>query len=116
MHIIQTRNVTMTTAKKKLVTRQKTIDLPVAADGSTPRIIIVGRGTLSGSMLLQEDGTMAPARKLEALRIRKSTMERVRSLVAGPAYLAVDVLLTRAMDLLEQSDGIEALRASDLES
>ena len=104
------------TEKKKPVTRQRTIDLPVSADGTTPRIIIVGRGTLSGSMVLQEDGTMAPARKLEALRIRKRTMERVRSMVAGPAYLAVDVLLNRACDVLLANDGIEAIRAEDLES
>ena len=106
----------MTTPKKKPITRQRTIDLPVSADGTTPRIIIVGRGTLTGSMVLQEDGTMAPARKLEALRIRKKTMERVRSMVAGPAYLAVDVLLNRACDVLLENDGIEAIRAEDLES
>ncbi len=105
----------MTTAKKK-PTRQKTIDLPIGADGSTPRVIIVGRGTLTGSMIEGPDGKKYPSRKLEALRIRLKTMERVRSLVAGPAYLAVDLLLQRACDLLEQNDGIEVIRAEDMES
>lgn len=103
-------------ATKKPATRQKTIDLPIASDGSTPRIIIVGRGTLTGSMVAGPDGTMEPARKLEALRIRKRTMDRVRSMVAGPAYLAVDVLLQRACDALEKEERIEAIRAEDLES
>lgn len=106
----------MTTAKKKPATRQKTIDLPVGEDGSTPRVIIVGRGTLTGSMIEGPDGKKHPSRKLEALRIRLKTMERVRSLVAGPAYLAVDLLLQRACDLLEKNDGIEVVRAEDLES
>jgi hypothetical protein len=104
-----------TTARKKPATRSKAIELPIAEDGSTPRIIIIGRGTLTGSMVPDENGVMQPARKLEALRIRKRTMDRVKSLVAGPAYLAVDLLLQRACDLLEKNDGIEAIRADDLE-
>ncbi|WP_210545453.1 hypothetical protein [Rhodoferax sp. PAMC 29310] len=105
----------MTTAKKP-ATRQKTIDLPIAEDGSTPRVIILGRGTLTGSMVEGPDGKKEPSRKLEALRIRKRTMERVRSLVAGPAYLAVDLLLQRACDLLEKNEGIEVVRAESMES
>lgn len=97
-------------------TRSRTIDLPVSDDGSTPRVIIVGRGTLTGSMVPGPDGTMEPARSLQALRIRKKTMDRVRSLVAGPAYLAVDLLLQRACDELEKTDRIEAVRAEDMES
>ncbi len=105
----------MVTAKKKPTTRQRTIDLPIAADGTTPRIIIVGRGTLTGTMIPNAEGVMEPARKLEALRIRKKTMDRVKSLVAGPAYLAVDLLLQRACDELEKIETIEAIRAEDLE-
>lgn len=101
---------------KKPATRQRTIDLPIAADGSTPRVIIVGRGTLTGALIEGPDGTREPTRKLEALRIRKRTMERVRALVAGPAYLAVDLLLQRACDQLELKDGIEVIRAEDMES
>lgn len=103
-------------AKSSRSTKSRTIDLPVAEDGSTPRIIIVGRGTLTGSMVPAADGTMEPARSLQALRIRKKTMDRVRSLVAGPAYLAVDLLLQRACDELEKTDRIEAVRAEDMES
>ena len=102
-------------ARKKPTTRQRTIDLPIAADGSTPRVIIVGRGTLTGSLVQNAEGVMEPARKLEALRIRKRTMDRVKSLVAGPAYLAVDLLLQRACDVLEKQENIEAIRAEDLE-
>jgi hypothetical protein len=100
----------------KKPTRQKTIDLPIGDDGSTPRVIIVGRGTLTGATIELPDGTKETARKLEALRLRRTTMERVRSLVAGPAYLAVDLLLQRACDVLEQHDGIEVIRAEDMES
>lgn len=103
------------TARKKPTTRAKTIDLPVSADGSTPRVIIVGRGTLTGRMVPDAKGVLQPSRKLEALRIRKKTMDRVKSLVAGPAYLAVDLLLQRACDVLEQEERIEAIRAEDLE-
>lgn len=106
----------MAAIKKKPITRRQTIDLPVSADGTTPRIIIVGRGTLTGSMVLQEDGSMAPARKLEALRIRKKTMELVRSVIAGPAYLAVDLICQRYCAQLLENDGIEVVRAEDLES
>lgn len=101
---------------KKPATRQRTIDLPIGEDGSTPRIIILGRGTLTGSMVEGPDGKKAPSRKLEALRIRLRTMDRVRNLVAGPAYLAVDLLLQRACDILEKNDGIEVVRAEDMES
>ena len=111
MHINQRRNAMSTSPK----TSKHTIDLPISSTGTTLRVIIVGRGTLTGSMVQGEDGVMRPSRKLEALRLRKKTMDRVRSLVAGPAYLAVDVLLQRACDVLEQSETVEAIRAEDLE-
>ena len=103
-------------ARKKATTRPKLIDLPIAADGTTPRVVILGRGTLTGTMIPDGIGGLQPARKLEALRLRRRTMDRVRALVAGPVYLAVDLLLQRACDALEQQDRIEAIRAEDLES
>lgn len=102
--------------RKKIATRSSPIDVPISADGSTPRVFILGRGTLTGTMIPDGIGGLQPARKLEALRLRRRTMDRVRALVAGPAYLAVDLLLQRACDALEQQDRIEAIRAEDLES
>ena len=95
--------------------RAQTIDLPIAADGTTPRVLIIGRGTLTGTMLPDKDGVMQPTRRLQALRLRESTMQRVRSLVAGPTYLAVEWLLHDAMDRLEQTEEVRAVRVEDLE-
>ena len=60
-------------------------------------------------------GTLKPSRRLQALRLRDSTMERVRALVAGPTYLAVEWLLTHALDELEKLDTVRAVRAEELE-
>ena len=106
----------MAAAKKVRECRQgQVIDLPMAKDGTTPRVLIIGRGTLSGTMTPDASGTLKPARRLQALRLRDSTMGRVRALVAGPTYLAVEWLLTHALDELEKLDTVQVVHAVELE-
>jgi hypothetical protein len=91
-------------AKKTIASsigKTQTMQVRLGQDGSVPKIIVLGRGQLAG-------------RKLYATRLPESTIDRLRSLVSAPDYLALQIAVERFCDSLEAREGTEMIRADTL--
>src|SRR5262245_50000408 len=79
------------TATKKTAagSREQQLVVKLGKDGSIPRIIVLGRGQLAG-------------RKLFATRLPESTMDRLRSVISAPDYLALQIAVERFCDMAEE--------------
>jgi len=68
---------------------------------SVPKVIILGRGQLTG-------------RKLFATRLPQDVMDRLRGLVSGPDYLALQLAVTAYCDDLESREDTQVIPAENL--
>lgn len=89
----------ISTVPKK--SKEEVLTVKLGEDGSIPRVIVLGRGQLTG-------------RKLYATRLPESTMDRLRSLVSAPDYLALQIAVERFCDMLEPLTTTEIIRADEL--
>lgn len=69
--------------------------------GSVPKVIILGRGQLTG-------------RKLFATRLPQEVMDRLRGLVSGPDYLALQLAVTAYCEDLEAREDTQVIPAENL--
>lgn len=84
-----------------MTTKTKSVTLTVKDGTTQQKLLIIGRGQLH-------------KRKLHAVRLLPETMNRLRTVAAGPDYLLIELAVREFCEALEARSDIRIVQADSL--